>query len=197
MNYQPPPSDEEVAKQALRVKLRGAVNALSAGHRAVGSTRAREQLEEKPVWRSAKTVLLFAPIAGELDVWPLLATALKSGKVVGLPRFDPATSSYYAAQIKNPALDTREGQFGIREPTGACPQIPLNRLDLALVPGVGFDMHGRRLGRGKGYYDRLLAAMSGTKCGVAFDEQIVTEIPFEPHDARMNCILTPLRWLEV
>ncbi len=54
-----------------------------------------------------------------------------------------------------------------------CRAMPLKRLDLALAPGLGFDVSGRRLGRGQGYYDRLLAEIAGAKCGVAFDEQIV------------------------
>jgi 5-formyltetrahydrofolate cyclo-ligase len=75
--------------------------------------------------------------------------------------------------------------------------IALNRLDLALVPGVGFDADGRRLGRGRGHYDRLLAQVAGTKCGVAFDEQMAPEIPVAPHDVILNRIVTPTRWLEV
>jgi 5-formyltetrahydrofolate cyclo-ligase len=70
------------------------------------------------------------------------------------------------------------------------------RLDLVLVPGIGFDVSGRRLGRGQGFYDRLLAGIAGTKCGVAFDQQVVGQIPAEKHDASMNFILTPTRWLE-
>ncbi|MEO7298989.1 MAG: 5-formyltetrahydrofolate cyclo-ligase, partial [Verrucomicrobiota bacterium] len=58
-----------------------------------------------------------------------------------------------------------------------------------------FDLTGRRLGRGKGFYDRLLAEIPGTKCGVCFDEQIVEEIPTESHDVRMDYVLTPTRWL--
>ena len=93
--------------------------------------------------------------------------------------------------------DLKTGQFGIREPADACPLIPLNRLDFVLVPGVAFDLQGRRLGRGKGYYDRLLAEVRGKTCGVAFDEQIVEELPLEPHDVLVNCILTPTRWIEL
>jgi 5-formyltetrahydrofolate cyclo-ligase len=62
---------------------------------------------------------------------------------------------------------------------------------------MAFDLLGRRLGRGKGYYDQLLGVWHGTNCGVAFDEQIVDEIPLESHDVRMNCILTPTVWVEV
>ena len=71
------------------------------------------------------------------------------------------------------------------------------RLDLVLVPGVAFDLHGRRLGRGRGYYDRLLSQVGGRTCGVAFDEQVVSEVPVEAHDVLLNCILTPTRWFEL
>jgi 5-formyltetrahydrofolate cyclo-ligase len=131
-----------------------------------------------------------------MDVWPLLADCLAAGKTVALPRFDAATRRYVACQITDLARDLGEGQFGIREPGGHCIAIPPNRLDLVLVPGVAFDVHGRRLGRGKGFYDQLLAFVRGTTCGVAFDEQIVDSIPVEPHDVSLNCILTPTRWLE-
>ena len=70
----------------------------------------------------------------------------------------------------------------------------LNRLDLVLVPGVAFDLNGRRLGRGKGYYDRLLAEFEGWTCGVAFDQQVVEAVPSEPHDMRLTCLVTPTRW---
>ena len=93
--------------------------------------------------------------------------------------------------------DLATGKFGIREPRSHCGEILLNHLDLALVPGVGFDLKGRRLGRGRGFYDRLLAQISGTKCGVGFDEQIVEAIPTEPHDVHLNYILTPTRWSKV
>jgi 5-formyltetrahydrofolate cyclo-ligase len=70
-------------------------------------------------------------------------------------------------------------------------------VDLILVPGLAFDLRGRRLGRGKGYYDQLLRGLRGITCGVAFDQQIVAEIPVEPHDVRVNCVLTPTRWIQL
>ena len=86
------------------------------------------------------------------------------------------------------------GRFGVREPGADCPLISLNQLDLILVPGVTFDLTGHRLGRGKGFYDRLLAGFCGHKCGVAFEAQIVAAVPAEPHDVLVNSILTPTRW---
>jgi 5-formyltetrahydrofolate cyclo-ligase len=125
-----------------------------------------------------------------------MTPALAAGKLVALPRFIPETSSYAACQISG---STRliNGRFGIREPVDGCPQIPLNKLDFILVPGLAFDLQGCRLGRGKGFYDRMLAAVLGKTCGVAFDEQIVRDVPVEPLDLSVDCILTPTRWIEL
>ncbi len=89
------------------------------------------------------------------------------------------------------------GPFWIPEPKPACAQIPLDALKLVLVPGVAFDLCGRRLGRGRGFFDRLLAEAGGLKCGIAFDEQIVPAIPVESHDVQMDFILTPTRCLRI
>jgi 5-formyltetrahydrofolate cyclo-ligase len=70
-------------------------------------------------------------------------------------------------------------------------------VDLILVPGLAFDLRGHRLGRGKGYYDQLLRGLGGITCGVAFDQQIVAGIPVEPHDVRVNRVLTPTRWIQM
>ena len=184
------------AKSVLREQIRARLKTISATERAVATMQLCGRLKASEILRAAKSVLLFAPLPDEPDLWPLLAEALHAGKLVALPCFDPATKKYFAAQIRNLTKDLVSGQFGIREPNNSCPVIPLNRLDLILVPGIAFDLHGRRLGRGKGFYDQLLADVRGKTCGVAFDEQIVAEIPMEPHDIPLNCILTPTRWIE-
>ncbi len=164
--------------------------------RAQASSRVCLLIEEQPVWHKAKVIYFFAPTSEEVDIWPLVTNSLAAGKTAALPRFDAATRRYVACEITDMARDIGSGQFGIREPGGHCIAIPPNRLDLILVPGVAFDLHGRRLGRGKGYYDQMLASVRGTTCGVAFDEQIVDAIPVEPHDILLNCIVTPTRWIK-
>jgi 5-formyltetrahydrofolate cyclo-ligase len=96
--------------------------------------------------------------------------------------------------VCDPGTDLQPGAFGISEPAPGCEVVDLKTLDLVLVPGVGFALNGFRLGRGKGHFDRLLAQIPGFKCGVAFDWQVAVEIPTEPHDVQLNCILTPTRW---
>ena len=184
-------------KKNLRAQLRQRLRDLPPARREQASTQARALLARQPVWREAKTILFYAPLSDEIDLLPLLEQALAEGRTVALPRFFPETGLYAACQIDNFARDCAPGKLGIPEPAARCPVFPLNRLDLALVPGVGFDAVGRRLGRGRGYYDRLLAGVAGTRCGVAFDEQMAEEIPAESHDITLNCILTPTRWMEI
>jgi 5-formyltetrahydrofolate cyclo-ligase len=184
------------SKSELRKTVRARLKALTPDQRTTASARACTLLEQQAVWKRAELIFFYAPLPEELDIWPLLGDSLAAGKTVALPRFDAATQRYVACQIQDVARDLNQGQFGIREAGAHCVAVPPNRLDLVLVPGVGFDLQGRRLGRGKGFYDQMLATVRGTTCGVAFDEQIVDTIPIEPHDVHLNCILTPTRWIE-
>ncbi len=183
------------AKRAFRARMREQLRTLHDPERDALSSQACSLLTRQPAWENARTVMLYAPMRDELDLWPLLQAALLDDKVVALPRFDPLTGHYGAGQVKIPDEDVHSGQFGIREPLPRCAAVELNKLDFLVVPGVAFDAHGRRLGRGKGFYDRILAAARGLACGAAFDFQIVAELPTESHDAAVNCILTPTRWL--
>jgi 5-formyltetrahydrofolate cyclo-ligase len=189
-------TDTLKAKAALRQDIRGRLKSMTPAQRSAASLQARSLLAGKSVWKKAKSILVYAPLPEELDVWPLVLEAAAGGKTIALPRFDSVSKKYGACRVEDLANDLVSGQFGIREPGGHCVPVPLNRLDLVLVPGVAFNLQGRRLGRGKGFYDQLLALVRGTTCGVAFDEQIVAEIPVEPHDIHLNCILTPTRWIE-
>ncbi|SPE57247.1 5-formyltetrahydrofolate cyclo-ligase [Verrucomicrobia bacterium] len=183
------------AKAALRQEVCARLKQMSSADRLAGSARARALLLQQPEWRNAQSILFFAPLPEEVDLWPLVEEALAAGKTVALPRFEAAHGHYSACQVRNLARDLKPGQFGIREPVNTCPQLVLNLLDFILVPGVAFDLQGRRVGRGRGFYDRLLGVLRGVTCGVAFDEQIVEAIPVEPHDAVVTYILTPTRWV--
>jgi 5-formyltetrahydrofolate cyclo-ligase len=183
-------------KAELRTAAREQLRRLTGEEKRGYSETLREKLKSLPLWQKAQSVLLFAPRQDEPDLWPLAQVALSTGKRVALPRFVAATEIYEAACILNAATEVLPGKFGILEPAPICKVADLKQLDLVLVPGLAFDRHGYRLGRGKGFYDRLLAAVSGRTCGVAFDAQLIATLPVEPHDVPLNCILTPTHWLE-
>lgn len=188
-------TDAQFAKAAVRAQVNARIKALNREQRTVASAAACDLLRRQTVWQHAESILFYAPLAAELDIWPLLTEALVDGKIAALPRFSPDTGAYTACAVQNIDKDLRPGHLGVREPSDTCRQVALT-LDLILVPGVAFDLQGHRLGRGKGFYDQLLVAVRGTTCGVAFDEQIVPEVPVEPHDVRLSCILTPTRWVQ-
>ncbi len=182
------------SKSDLRRKILAALEKISPAVRAVESIELCDRLE--PQLRSAHAILFFAPMPEEPDIWPLLEKFLAAGKVCALPCYNSATKNYLARRVQDLAKDVSAGYYGIREPASSCPEIPLERFDLVLVPGLAFDWNGNRLGRGKGFYDRLLAKVSGLKCGVGHNFQLLAGIPAEPHDVRMNFIATPARCLK-
>jgi len=180
-------------KAALRRTMCEAMQRVTPAERAEAGHQMLARLRSQPVWIQARTVLLYVPMSSEPDLWPLLGEALAEGKAVGLPWYDRARKEYTARAIQE-TRDLAPGHMGILEPTTACAGIPLNQLDFVLVPGVAYDRQGRRLGRGKGYYDRLLARVPGHTCGTAFGWQVVGEVPWEPHDVLLKSLLTPLSW---
>ena len=177
------------SKTELRIKIRAALEKISPAVRAVESIELGERL--KAQMPSAHTILFFAPLPDELDVWPVLELSLALGTTCALPFFDAEKKTYGAKAIKKLATDIVIGKFGVREPAASCEEIALDKFDLVLVPGMAFDLRGNRLGRGLGFYDRLLQSVSGVKCGIGYDLQLLENIPTEPHDARVDFVLTP------
>ena len=182
------------SKAELRRQLTAALRQLSPAERQEGSAAICARLLAQPVWAAARSILLFAPFGQEPDISPLIGEALRAGKSVSLPRHKAESDLYGAVRLVTGLDECNAGRFGISEPPLESPAVTLNELDFVLVPGLGFALDGGRLGRGRGDFDRLLAAVPGFKCGVGFDCQIVPDLPMEPHDVHLHCILTPTRW---
>jgi 5-formyltetrahydrofolate cyclo-ligase len=179
------------SKSDLRAQIRERLEKISPAVRAVESLELCERL--KTQMPSAHTILFFAPLPDELDIWPVLELSLALGTTCALPGFDAVVQNYSIRRIENLTSDIVTGKFGVREPASSCAEIPPGKFDLVLVPGMAFDSDGNRLGRGLGFYDRLLEKISGIKCGIGYDFQLLEKIPVEPHDAKVDFILTPSR----
>ena len=176
-------------KSDLRSRMRAALADVSPIVRMAASIEACDRL--KVQMPCAATILFFAPLPDELDVWPLMEESMALGVTCALPFFDAGNKNYGARQVKNLAADIVTGKFGVREPASSCAEIPLDKFNLILVPGMAFDLSGNRLGRGRGFYDQLLGTAAAIKCGVCYDGQLLPEIPTEPHDVKVDFVLTP------
>lgn len=168
-------------KGELRAKMRG-IAENRRGQAALSASLAR-QLQSWPLWQSSARIAAFSALSGEpeiLDPWP-------QGKQIALPRISgPELTFRWTAS----RAELRPGRFGILEPPAEAPETG-SKFDLILVPGLAFDHRGGRLGRGKGYYDRFLSSVRGLRAGVCFEDQIVESVPVEPHDLRMDYLVTP------
>ena len=179
------------AKNALRARQRGRLARLGTDERRERSANLVARLVALAVWRAARRVLLFAPLAEEPDLDLLWPGAGLTGKQCVYPRV--AAGGRMHLRVVRALEDLQPTRWGLREPPleGLDP-VALEDLDLVLVPGLAFAANGARLGRGGGFYDRLLAAISaGTRTvGVAFAFQIEPKLPLEPHDMAVDAVLT-------
>jgi 5-formyltetrahydrofolate cyclo-ligase len=147
--------DARAAKQTLRAELKARRTALTSRELQVAGDAAARLITQLPEWKQAKTVCLYASFGGELPTDGLLALALLEGKRLLLPRVTNKTTLVLHEVADLGAL--QPSRLGIREPKPTAPVATLADAGLILVPGLGFDGAGRRLGFGGGFYDRLLA----------------------------------------
>ncbi len=154
-------------------------------------------LRQTPVFVTAHNAAAFAALAGEPDLGALWRVSRSSGIVgpdIHLPRVDGERLVFSAVSHGT----TVSGRFGILEPEPGAPETDPCRLDFILVPGLAFTREGGRLGRGGGYYDRWLCSLArrAPAVGVAFDCQIVPELPVEEHDVILDAVLTESGWVK-
>ena len=159
-----------------------------------------QRLLALPVVRQATVLAAYAAMADEIPIEEVIEDKLRQGGKVVMPRYDAAARCYRMVAIANPEKDLARGHYGIREPRPELfPEDPaaLRGMDTVwLVPGLAFDPQGHRLGRGAGYYDRLLAGVAGPRIGVAQDWQILPAVPAEPHDAILTMVVSEHRLFE-
>ena len=184
--------DLEIYKALLRNKLRHSLNSLSPSRRRAKSKKIIKGLLDSALFRKAKNIVMYASLPGEVPTRSLIYKALSLNKKVFLPRINRKSNELEVFEIRNPSKDLTRGHYGIWEPQ------PIRSLkgspqdmDLVIVPGLGFDRSGARLGRVKGYFDRFLKkTIRATKVGLAFREQLLTRIPTNSRDLKVDKVIT-------
>ena len=135
-------------------------------------------------------------------MWMLLTAALAANKSIAIPDIDWPHKSMSPRQITNLHTDLIPGRYDIRVPAPGCPLVEPKSLDAILLPGLAFDRAGNRLGRGAGFYDRFISSLhdAGHRpalIGVCYHAQIVDSVPTEPHDHRVDRVITELGPLDL
>ena len=142
-------------------------------------------LLERP---ALQTIAIYAALPGEVDLSELVLRHPDRRWV--FPRVQGDALAFH--EVGNPETDLRPGAFGILEPSPGLPAIGCGEIDAFLCPGLAFDARGGRLGRGRGYYDRMLATArpDALKVGVCFPGQLVADTYSEPHDVHMDVVIS-------
>ena len=172
-------------KMALRRAVRARLAQIGAEESLLRSNAIAVEVERHIAVSGAKVVALFSPLADEPQLWPLIER-LSARVLVVLPRVEGDVMNFFHYDTEAMAV----GAYGINEPQKGVPVLPCE-IGAMVVPGVVFTADGMRMGRGKGYYDRYLSqnGLKALKVGVCYKEQIVDDIPAEPHDVKMDVVI--------
>jgi 5-formyltetrahydrofolate cyclo-ligase len=179
-------------KALLRQRLQTARSALTVAERQRYGQAISAALFALPVWQAANLVACYLSLPDEVPTQPVIQAAWRAGKRVAAPVTNLSSGDLTFHSFRSPE-ELRAGPLGILQPNGN--PVPLEQIDLMVVPGVGFDLKGNRLGFGRGFYDRVLTAYRGPSIGLAFEVQLVTELPVTPRDRPVDQVLTEQRIL--
>ena len=183
------------AKQALRKQMRAVRAAMPRPACEARSRKLAERVLELDELASASTVLAFASIGNEVSTRVFIESCLRMQKRVGLPRVVDDDLVLHLIDLET-KLDP--GAFSVPEPPEHSAVLRPQEIDFALVPALAIDPRGHRIGYGGGYYDKLLPRLLGAKtCAVAYDFQLIAEVPELPFDRTVDLVVTDDRVLRV
>lgn len=185
------------AKRELRKRMRALRATLPPNAVAERSAALVARVLAHEAWAPARAIALFHSMPDEVQTGALIEAARKKGKRVALPVVTEEQALTFRAPYEVPGEPPLSlSAFGILEPTEAAPLVDPATLDLVVVPALAFDPRGHRIGYGRGYYDRTLPlASSATHVGVAFDFQLIAEVPERAGDVPVHWIITDRRVL--
>ena len=148
-----------------------------------------QKLYSLPVYQTASILLCYYGVGDEVATSPLIETALKQGKRVGVPRcYEDSRMEFL--EIHTPGNLTQRSAYGIPEAPDGTPVIDPAAADLILVPALAFDKTGFRIGYGKGYYDRYLKRCNAHSIGLCFDACLRNSLPTNQNDRPVRQIVT-------
>jgi 5-formyltetrahydrofolate cyclo-ligase len=182
-------------KNSIRAELLSRRGSISPDQKKLKDSAIKNRLINLEELIDAKSVLMYVSFRTEVETIELLNGILCLGKTLVVPLVDSKQKTLSLYEIKD-ITELEPGYMGIPEPNvNEDRKVELKDIDIVVIPGTGFDLKGNRLGYGGGYYDRLLANTKKDipKVALAFEEQILDIVPSEPHDMKMDIIVTDER----
>lgn len=184
-------------KAELRRRMRAIRRAMPADARSLRSDALCERVLGLEAFRDARVIAAFLAIRAEVDVARVVDRARELGKRVVMPRVDDVQRAL-VMHVCSPGDALAESSFGVAEPLESAARIEASDIDLVLVPALAVDERGHRIGYGQGYYDRFLpTATRATRVCVAFDFQMVSEVPDMPGDRGVDVVVTDKRVITI
>ena len=183
----------QLKKSELREEISKKVAALSAKEISEKTKAIETRLFDFANFLESKIALMYVNNNGEVHTGNILRRTYDYGKIVVLPAFNTENFSMTLLKVDNLDKDLQEGPRGILEPNEIrCKIVPIERIDIAIIPAIALDEKGGRIGSGEGYYDRLIPRLAITtrKVALALEQQIVPQIPIESHDKHVDIIIT-------
>ena len=181
-------------KKGIRALILQKRNSMPVSEVAQKSSLIKERLFGFGDFRRARAILFYVSYGSEVATHEMIKECLALGKQVVVPCTDTKNRQLSLSELRR-WDDLGVGAYNIQEPRLECRRkVAVDTVDLIVVPGIAFDCHGRRIGHGMGYYDRLLGEnVKAMKIGLAFELQLVEKIPTEQHDVSVDIIITEKR----
>lgn len=176
-------------KAEIRRQMRSMRRTLSGEEQKRAADGVYAQIMRMESYRSARTVMAYAAVRGELSLERVMEDIRDSGRRLALPRC--GEGGEMDACLVTERRQLRQGAYGIWEPDESCPLVPPEEIDLMLIPGTAFDRAGGRIGQGGGYYDRYIIQTRAVRVGICHGFALVNRIPTEKRDVRMDAVVTP------
>jgi 5-formyltetrahydrofolate cyclo-ligase len=188
--------DVKEKKQEIRDEIIRKISSYSEKKRVEKLQMLTKRLLSFANFQESKIAFLPSVRKNEIDLSNVIRESLKLNKIVVLPAYNVETKEMTLMKIDDPDSELIEGPLGNREPDSErCKVVPIDSIEIAIIPGLAFDEKGGRIGTGRGFFDQFIPKLPITarKVTLAFEDQLIQQVPMESHDKYVDIIITEQR----
>jgi 5-formyltetrahydrofolate cyclo-ligase len=188
--------DIKETKGDIRSRIENKINAVSDDVLLEKANAIENRLFEFANFLESNISMLYLNKSSEVISRDIVKRSFGYNRIIILPAYDTEKHELRLLKVEDIDKDLVLGEKDVLEPDQTrCKSVPVESVDIAVIPGIAFDEKGGRIGTGEGYYDRFIPTLSATtrKVALAYEDQVVSQIPMEPHDKHVDIIITEKR----